>query len=432
MIMQLIVILAEVFSLIAQRFFVQNTLMPKNHNKLKELLVWGAFFCFTNSITYIISNKEWNNIFVFAISFFIVLRIMYKDSIWTLLFATVFMAAAGVLAEFMVFYGWMLLTNKSGLEIGNDNETYFLIVLTKVVWFCFIKVVLLFVKQRKGIELNIPDILEIFFVSGGSIIILTALFFREGEWSGILDFFAVVAVMFINILVYFLYEKIKESTEKRVREEILQAQCDCYMRQCNENELLWLEFSEFRHNIKERYLLEQMYLEQKNYDALQEYCKANLQKLLGKKRIANTGNIYFDGLINYKAELAEKHDITFQTDLRIPQDLKVNVDDMWLCLGNLLDNAIEASRKLTEEKVIQIAVKIDGDNVMIAVANRYIENRKKRGEKYLTTKADVRGEHGLGLNIVERIVNKYNGLMTIQDKDNIFEVSILMYNVLYR
>lgn len=430
MIMPLIVIAAEVFSVIVQRFFAQTTLVQKKHGILKELLVWGIFFLFTNGFTYIITSKEWNNIFVFAVSFFIVLRVMYKDSMWTLLFTTVFMAAAGVLAEFMVFYGWMLLTNKSELNITNNNNTYFLIVLTKVVWFCFIKVVLLFVKQRKGIELNIQDIFEIFCVSGGSIIILVALFFRQGEWRGILDFFAVVVVMFINILVYFLYEKIKESTEKRVREELLQAQCDCYMRQCNENELLWIEFSEFRHNMKERYLLEQMYLEQKNYDALQEYCKTNLQKLLGKKRIADTGNIYFDGIINYKAEIAEKHSITLKTDLVIPQDIEVNVDDMWLCLGNLLDNAIEASKKLVEEKVIWVMVKIDGDNIIIVVANQYVENRKKKGEKYLTTKADNRGEHGLGLNIVERIVNKYNGTMTIQDNNNIFEVSILMYNVL--
>ncbi|MCI9342351.1 MAG: ATP-binding protein [Lachnospiraceae bacterium] len=34
----------------------------------------------------------------------------------------------------------------------------------------------------------------------------------------------------------------------------------------------------------------------------------------------------------------------------IPADIKVNTEDICICLGNLLDNAIEASKKIKEER----------------------------------------------------------------------------------
>ena len=67
--------------------------------------------------------------------------------------------------------------------------------------------------------------------------------------------------MLINIFTYYLYDKIGETAEKRVREEVLQEQSEYYLRQYNENMNLWVEMSEFRHNMTERYLMEKMYLE---------------------------------------------------------------------------------------------------------------------------------------------------------------------------
>ena len=41
---------------------------------------------------------------------------------------------------------------------------------------------------------------------------------------------------------------------------------------------MWQELSEFRHNLKERYLIEQMYLEQENYQELKRCYQNVLEK----------------------------------------------------------------------------------------------------------------------------------------------------------
>ena len=58
--------------------------------------------------------------------------------------------------------------------------------------------------------------------------------------SETLDFVAVLMVMLINIFTYYLYDKIGETAEKRVREAVLQEQSEYYLRQYNENGMAWV------------------------------------------------------------------------------------------------------------------------------------------------------------------------------------------------
>ena len=98
-------------------------------------------------------------------------------------------------------------------------------------------------------------------IPGGSIFILIALFNRKYSLNSVLDFIAVGMVMLINIFTYYLYDQVRMRTEEKTREAMLQEQSRYYVRQYEENRGVWQELSEFRHNLKERYLIEQMYLE---------------------------------------------------------------------------------------------------------------------------------------------------------------------------
>ena len=61
----------------------------------------------------------------------------------------------------------------------------------------------------------------------------------------------------------------------------------------------------------------------------------------------------------------------------IPRDLKVETEDICICLGNLLDNAIEASKKVkAEERSVCVEIRVDRRNLMMMVSNHYEEERK--------------------------------------------------------
>ena len=107
----------------------------------------------------------------------------------------------------------------------------------------------------------------------------------------------------------------------------------------------------------------------------------------------------------------------------------MNAEDISICLGNLLDNAIEAVKELTEDRVIRLWITTDGNNIAISIKNRYKNALHKSGGRYLTSKEDDR-MHGIGPSIVRQIVDQYAGEMEIREEDNVFDVMILMYDFL--
>lgn len=64
----------------------------------------------------------------------------------------------------------------------------------------------------------------------------------------------------------------------------------------------------------------------------------------------------------------------------------------------------------------------------LEMENPYTGNLRKQGRNYLTTKVD-KNEHGLGLRIVENIINRHSGQMIIDDKENYFRIKVLLYNI---
>ena len=113
----------------------------------------------------------------------------------------------------------------------------------------------------------------------------------------------------------------------------------------------------------------------------------------------------------------------------IPRELKVETEDICICLGNLLDNAIEASKKVkVEERAVYVEIRVDKRNLMMTVSNHYEEERKKSGNNYITTKKE-KHKHGFGLNIVRKISKGYNGEVIIDDRDNQFRVTVLLYEI---
>ena len=218
-------------------------------------------------------------------------------------------------------------------------------------------------------------------------------------------------------------------SNKQNREEILEKQCAYYIRQIRESAQWMEELRKLRHNMKQHYMLENIYLERQDYEALKRYCNENLAFLDNKKSISNSGNSYIDSVINYKADMAAKEGIRLMAEIQVPLDVEMDAGDICICLGNLLDNAIEAAADLDKGKAIRVRVMTEGSNMVINIKNQYKDRRHKKEGCYLTSKNDDR-EHGLGLLSVQQIVEKYDGSMVICDENNMFDVMVLMYGFL--
>lgn len=142
--------------------------------------------------------------------------------------------------------------------------------------------------------------------------------------------------------------------------------------------------------------------------------------------VVKTGNKAFDTIFTEKNLYAEKHGIKL-TVLAEADCLKFMGDiDVYSLFGNVLDNAIEATINLTEEKrLISVSVRSVNGFAVIHAENCFEGNLQFKNGSLITTKKNT-DEHGFGILSIKRIAEKYGGETTLYAEDGIFNIDILI------
>ena len=144
--------------------------------------------------------------------------------------------------------------------------------------------------------------------------------------------------------------------------------------------------------------------------------------------VASTGNETLDIVLTDKLLRCEQNGI----DLICFADGKcisfMKEEDVFSLFGNALDNAIAAVEQLPEaEREIKLRIKDVGSLVIISVENKFVGELRIEEGIPVTTKKDTR-YHGYGVLSMQMIVDKYNGKLNIDVKDNNFALNII-FNV---
>ena len=138
-----------------------------------------------------------------------------------------------------------------------------------------------------------------------------------------------------------------------------------------------------------------------------------------------TGNAMADAILNSKISLAKSRDIPVQVDAHIPVKLKMSELDLCCIIGNLFDNAIEASLALPpEERLIRVYMDMKGTQLYLSFTNFTAQGkREKRDGRFLTTKGEG---HGFGLVRIDAIVERLEGYLSRNNEDGAFTTEILI------
>ena len=138
-----------------------------------------------------------------------------------------------------------------------------------------------------------------------------------------------------------------------------------------------------------------------------------------------TGNPMADAILNSKLSLAAEKNVPVKTSVQIPVKLSISELDLCVILGNLLDNAIEASLALPEEqRMVRVYMDTKESRLYISVTNLCAgKKQKKLGNRYESTKGDG---HGFGLVRIDSIVERYGGYLSRNSEDGAFTTEILL------
>lgn len=144
--------------------------------------------------------------------------------------------------------------------------------------------------------------------------------------------------------------------------------------------------------------------------------------------VIKTGNAMADAILNSKISLAKSRHIAVQADAHIPVKLRMSELDLCVILGNLFDNAIEASLALPEEqRMIRVYMDMKGTQLYISFTNFTAAGKQKKvGRRFATTKGSG---HGFGLVRIDNIIDRLDGYLSRNSEDGAFTTEILIPQV---
>lgn len=192
-----------------------------------------------------------------------------------------------------------------------------------------------------------------------------------------------------------------------------------------EVENMYKQIRGWRHDYRNHIQVMKVYAAQGNMDAIRDYLDKLDTDLSTVDTVVKTGNAMADAILNSKISLAKAKGIPVRADAHIPVKLSISDLDLCVILGNLFDNAIEASQQLPEgERMIRIYMDMKGSQLYISFTN-FTAGKKmvKREGRFATTKG---AGHGLGLMRIDSIVERLDGYVNRNSEDGAFTTEILL------
>lgn len=235
-------------------------------------------------------------------------------------------------------------------------------------------------------------------------------------------------LLIINALVFYLFDSLVRLYSDRHEKMMLEQQNKAYINQIklvydSQNALRY-----YRHDMRNHLYKMRDMVEKSEYKQLEEYIGQAVSYMKIDKKVIDSGNSEIDCLLNYKLRNIEKMNIKLETKFVLPHELFINVFDINIVLGNLIDNALEALKQCDERELI-VRLTYSKGVMFITIKNSFSGNIKidSNNQKLFTTKKDF-NNHGLGLQSVQYTIDKYYGTMEIETTEKMFIVKALMYN----
>ena len=161
------------------------------------------------------------------------------------------------------------------------------------------------------------------------------------------------------------------------------------------------------------------------YQDMERY-QEQIQDIRLAEEIIYSANPVVNAILKVKSVKAKEKEIPMQVTTLLPQRVYVDIGDMGVLYGNLLDNAIEAAMAVEQEKrYVHVESKFQEGRLLLS-----IKNSKPSGTSSCqqTSKKD-KIKHGRGIRSVRKVAEKYGGELMLKDQGEHFEAVLLLNGV---
>lgn len=341
-----------------------------------------------------------------------------RSSVLQAVYASISYSGLYVLNEMLVF-GLFALFHIDVQQIMSDarTRTMAIIITHMLLWLCVLIVLAITKRRRTAITLSFLLTLTPGYIAG----IVLGLSFCMHVLSGdevmpIPILVSAIGLLYVNIVIVLYAERAKSASDQKLQAELAEhhyaMQEQYYTQLRSEQE----ETRAMFHDIN-KYMQAMRTLAAEGNVAEVNQMMAETQELFDSlTTVVDVGNSVVSVILNEYREITEDADISFTFDVSVPQNLGISAVDLYVLMGNTLDNAVEACASVpAEERYIRIQMRTYHNILFYQIENPFAEGYPQRS----------RGKnHGYGLQNVRKCVEKHDGHMSVSQNDNKFVLSM--------
>ncbi|GLC81745.1 sensor histidine kinase [Lacrimispora brassicae] len=414
--------------------FIDNFLQKKSWPAWTLCFGYGAYYIVA-AIIYL--NPDFFDIFhnvVMNLSFAFFIGFLYHTSIQKKLLCSVFIYLLSIACDDCAGAILILVFRTSLLALLNDKYlTIVGIIISMTLLLGIVKLVNPLFKKQDA-ELNSLYWFAVFSIPSSCIFILHSLVcqLEQGKSDEVFVLTTIMILFAINLLVFFLYNKLLKEEATKYENMMLIKQVEDYEKQSLLIKDFQKDLSGQRHDLKNHLATVKELAELQKTGELLKYIEHWLKDLVTIEPGIHTDNSIVNAMINSKLYMAGLQETDLHVNVDIPAELNARRTDLTVILGNLLDNALEACTKLPpNNRRIQCDIHYHHNALSITVTNTYNSSElKMQNGKLYTTKSDTKS-HGIGLNRIRQIVEKYEGIfeynLSEYETQDIFIAKIMLY-----
>lgn len=176
------------------------------------------------------------------------------------------------------------------------------------------------------------------------------------------------------------------------------------------------ELRNIRHDIKNRLNALRVAIADNDTTAALDYLDNMIGSVDNVKGKIYCNNLLINNILTYKLNNLDDN-IQLECQADVSENLDIDMGDIGVIIGNLLDNSIKAVRDIKEGAYIHITISESIGRLIIIIENNYVRNNEKKPVSYYI-------DHGRGVNNVRRLVKKYGGTYKENVSENVYQTKV--------
>ncbi|MBQ3527410.1 MAG: GHKL domain-containing protein [Clostridia bacterium] len=346
---------------------------------------------------------------------------------WNALTAIAYISLMMLVSTFLYSIFPFFIENMAEILQGSNTKVRILyLVIAKLMLFFVYDLILVLFKRDKSIETTnaIMTLILTFSTIFSLSAIMKIVSVVETDIIDIPVLLLAFSMITINIVLYLFIYKIQKLQKSKYELELINEQVAHEAEVIKETKKQYDELQKVRHDFNNTVNVIRTLNTEGKGSEIEEYIQEYLKSQTVSKTMIKTGNSFVDAVINSKLSEAQQDGI--KVSISAISDLKSEHNiDLCSLIGNLLDNAVRASKE-SSQKVIKLDIRREGESVVIAVKNTIDSSVLDKNPALVSDKSDKKN-HGYGTKIIREIAKKHSGFADFYEEDGYFCCNVMLY-----